>query len=77
MLFSPRQTFATVTGFWDAEESGDSVISGIPHFTDLLVEACGSVLNGSVGVSEISDFSSSISLYVHKRTVKAMYLIKS
>lgn len=67
MLFSPRQTFATITGFWDAEESGDSVISGIPHFTDLLVEACGSVLNGSVDVSEISDFSSSISLYAHKR----------
>ncbi|GME45719.1 glycosyl hydrolase family 65 central catalytic domain-containing protein, partial [Neofusicoccum parvum] len=61
MLFSPRQTFATVVGFWDAEPSGDSVISGIPHFTDLLVEACGSVLNGSVDVSQISGFSSSIS----------------
>ncbi|KAJ4397861.1 alpha,alpha-trehalase ath1 [Gnomoniopsis smithogilvyi] len=65
---NPRRTFATVTGFWGSEPSmlepgelGESLISGLPHFTDLLVEACGSVLNGSVDVSEITEFSSTLS----------------
>ncbi|KAL2274279.1 hypothetical protein FJTKL_03533 [Diaporthe vaccinii] len=61
-LFSgPRQTFATVTGFWDDEPDGESVIAGIPHFTDLLVGACGITLNGTADVSEISDFKSTLS----------------
>lgn len=66
---SPRRTFATVTGFWGSKPStlepgelGESFISGVPHFTDLLVEACGSILNGDVDVSEISEFESSLSL---------------
>lgn len=66
---SPRRTFATVTGFWgseasilEPEEPGESFISGLPHFTDLLIEACGSVLNGDVDVSEISAFESTLSL---------------
>lgn len=65
----PRRTFATVTGFWgsetsilEPEEFGESFISGVPHFTDLLIEACGSVLNGDVDVSEVSEFESTLSL---------------
>ncbi|KAG6357599.1 hypothetical protein INS49_013476 [Diaporthe citri] len=58
---SPRLTFATVTGFWDDELDGESVVAGIPHFTDLLVGACGSTLNGTADVSEISDFKSTLS----------------
>lgn len=58
-----------MTGFWgseasilEPEELGESFISGLPHFTDLLVEACGSVLNGDVDVSEITAFESTLSL---------------
>ncbi|KAK1994700.1 glycosyl hydrolase family 65 central catalytic domain-containing protein [Colletotrichum falcatum] len=65
---NPRTTFATLTGFWGSEPStlepgelGESFISGVPHFTDLLVEACGSVLNGDVDVSEITNFESTLS----------------
>ncbi|KAH8845006.1 hypothetical protein MCOR27_005376 [Pyricularia oryzae] len=65
---NPRRTFATVTGFWgslpstlEPGELGESFISGVPHFTDLLVEACGSVLDGGVDVSEIAEFESTIS----------------
>ncbi|KAK6825801.1 Acid trehalase [Apiospora arundinis] len=64
----PRRTFATTTGFWDSELStdkldprGESFISGLPHFTDLLVEACGDVLGGSTSLDEISDFVSTLS----------------
>lgn len=46
----------------DPGELGESLISGVPHFTDLLIEACGSVLNGDVDVSEITDFESTLSL---------------
>lgn len=58
---SRRQTFATVAGFWD-EPDGESAIAGIPHFTDLLIGACGSTLNGTTDISEIGDFESAFSL---------------
>ncbi|KAJ4415840.1 alpha,alpha-trehalase ath1 [Gnomoniopsis sp. IMI 355080] len=65
---SPRRTFATVTGFWGSEPSmlepgelGESLISGVPHFTDLLIEACGSVLDGAVDLSEVTEFNSTLS----------------
>ncbi|TLD20590.1 hypothetical protein PspLS_08675 [Pyricularia sp. CBS 133598] len=65
---NPRRTFATVTGFWgslpstlEPGELGESFISGVPHFTDLLVEACGSLLNGAVDISEITEFESTLS----------------
>lgn len=58
-----------MTGFWgsepsilEPEELGESFISGLPHFTDLLIEACGSILNGDVDVSEITEFESKLSL---------------
>ncbi|KAK8039593.1 hypothetical protein PG993_008004 [Apiospora rasikravindrae] len=64
----PRRTFATTTGFWGSETStdeldprGESFISGLPHFTDLLVEACGDLLHGSTDLAEISDFVSELS----------------
>ncbi|KAK7920499.1 hypothetical protein PG985_008521 [Apiospora marii] len=64
----PRRTFATSTGFWGSEPStdevdprGESFISGLPHFTDLLVEACGDLLDGSTDLVEISDFKSRLS----------------
>ncbi|KAK8086421.1 glycoside hydrolase family 65 protein [Apiospora phragmitis] len=64
----PRRTFATTTGFWGSEPStdeldprGESFISGLPHFTDLLVEACGDLLHGSTDLAEISDFVSELS----------------
>ena len=59
-----RHTFATVSGFWTEGEGDESSLAGIPHFTDLLVEACGNVLNGSVDRAEIHDFKSTLSLYV-------------
>lgn len=66
---NPRRTFATVTGFWGSEPSmlepgelGESLIAGVPHFTDLLIETCGSVLDGKVDVAEISEFESTLSL---------------
>ncbi|KAH8753648.1 glycosyl hydrolase family 65 central catalytic domain-containing protein [Diaporthe sp. PMI_573] len=65
---SPRRTFATVTGFWGSKPStlepgelGESFVSGVPHFTDLLIEVCGSVLNGDVNISEITEFESTLS----------------
>ncbi|KAK8093932.1 glycoside hydrolase family 65 protein [Apiospora hydei] len=64
----PRRTFATTSGFWGSEPStdeldprGESFISGLPHFTDLLVEACGDLLHGSTDLAEISDFVSELS----------------
>lgn len=65
----PRRTFATSTGFWGSEPStdevdprGESIISGLPHFTDLLVEACGDRLDGSTDLNEITEFVSEFSL---------------
>ncbi|KAK8134544.1 hypothetical protein PG984_006556 [Apiospora sp. TS-2023a] len=65
----PRRTFTTTTGFWGSEPStddvdprGESFISGLPHFTDLLVELCGDLLDGSTDLAEISDFVSELSL---------------
>ncbi|KAJ4386097.1 alpha,alpha-trehalase ath1 [Gnomoniopsis smithogilvyi] len=73
-LFSRRQTFATVSGFWDYQPTtngtnfewlnqygGESVISGVPHWAGLTVEASnGQVLNASVDASQISNFTSSM-----------------
>lgn len=73
-LFSRRQTFATISGFWDYQPTtngtnfewlnqygGESVISGVPHWAGLTVEArSGQVLNASVDTSQISNFTSSM-----------------
>lgn len=73
-LFSRRQTFATISGFWDSQPvtngtnfawlnqyGGESVISGVPHWAGLTVDAGhGQVLNASVAASQISNFSSAM-----------------
>jgi trehalose/maltose hydrolase-like predicted phosphorylase len=60
-LFNKRQTFATISGFWNSMESGESSIAGIPHFTDLLLEVCGTPLNAAVDENSIWDFQTSMS----------------
>jgi trehalose/maltose hydrolase-like predicted phosphorylase len=70
-LFDRRQTFATIAGFYDSQPStngsnfpwlyqygGESVISGVPHWSGLHVINNGKVLNASVDPSEISGFES-------------------
>lgn len=73
-LFNRRQTFATVSGFWDYQPTtsgtnffwlnqhgGESVISGVPHWAGLTVEAgSGQILNASVDASQISNFTSAM-----------------
>lgn len=71
-LFSRRQAFATISGFWNSQPTtngsnfpwlyqygGESVISGVPHWAGLTVTTSnGAVLNASTDVSQISNFSS-------------------
>ncbi|KAF2007114.1 carbohydrate-binding module family 32 protein [Amniculicola lignicola CBS 123094] len=70
-LFNTRQTFATIAGFFNHQErtsgsnypwlyqyGGESVISGIPHWSGLVVEANGALLDASVDPDHILDFSS-------------------
>ncbi|KAK7737315.1 alpha,alpha-trehalase ath1 [Cytospora paraplurivora] len=72
-LFSRRQSFATISGFWDSQPTtngsnfpwlyqygGESVISGVPHWAGLTVESRDSILNASVDASHISNFSSTV-----------------
>ena len=69
---APRRTFASVSGFWGSEAAGgdaaaeeprgESFVAGLPHFTDLLVEACGARLDGSADAAELRDFVSTLSL---------------
>ncbi|ROV98692.1 hypothetical protein VMCG_06771 [Cytospora schulzeri] len=72
-LFSRRQTFATISGFWDSQPTtngsnfpwlyqygGESVIGGVPHWAGLTVEAGDSILDASVEPSQISKFSSTV-----------------
>ncbi|TGO26321.1 hypothetical protein BPAE_0062g00420 [Botrytis paeoniae] len=73
--FNPRQSFAGIIGFFDRQHNttetnypelldrGDeSVISGIPHFTDISVTVGDQVLNATVDLATISNFSSSLNL---------------
>lgn len=70
-LFQRRQTFATVAGFFDEQPTtngtnfpwlnqygGESVISGIPHWSSLAPECGGSSLHASTDASQITAFSS-------------------
>ena len=72
-LFGRRQTFATISGFWDSQPTtngsnfpwlyqygGESVISGVPHWAGLTVATGDSILNASVEASQISNFSSTV-----------------
>ncbi|KAF2133356.1 carbohydrate-binding module family 32 protein [Dothidotthia symphoricarpi CBS 119687] len=74
-LFSRRQTFSSIAGFfntqpelnnsnypWLDQYGWDSVISGIPHWSGLVVEANGAWLNASVNPKHISDFTTSLNV---------------
>ncbi|KAF2200714.1 hypothetical protein GQ43DRAFT_449332 [Delitschia confertaspora ATCC 74209] len=74
-LFDRRQTFSTIAGFYDYQErtngtnypwlyqyGGESVISGIPHWSGLVVESSGHILNASVNASSIVNFSSTLDI---------------
>ncbi|KAI5291363.1 hypothetical protein KEM54_005165 [Ascosphaera aggregata] len=78
-LFTERQTFATVAGFWDSEPSlnasnfpwlnqygGESVISGIPHWGGIIVDLDDGTnfLSAEVSSETISNFTS---IYDFKR----------
>lgn len=72
-LYSRRQTFATIAGFWDsqahtasdnfdwlAQYGSDSVISGVPHWAGLVLDlGNGTYLDSSVDINTLSHFQSS------------------
>ncbi|KAF2748021.1 carbohydrate-binding module family 32 protein [Sporormia fimetaria CBS 119925] len=70
-----RSTFATIAGFygwfeeltqsnypWLNQYGGESVISGIPHWAGLYVEADGALLNATVEPQYISDFEAALNI---------------
>lgn len=72
-LFDRRQTFATIAGFWDSQPTtnmtnfewlnqygGESVISGVPHWSGLHVKIGNEVLAADVPAEQISGFSSTL-----------------
>lgn len=72
-LFNRRQAFATIGGFYDSQPTtngtnfewlnqygGESPIAGVPHWSGLVVEVAGQVLNASVPATQISNFSSTM-----------------
>ncbi|TKA46004.1 hypothetical protein B0A55_13606, partial [Friedmanniomyces simplex] len=73
-LFDRRQTFATIAGFYDREDrvngtnfawlyqydTGESVISGVPHWAGLHVQVGDQILDASVPSDQISRFSSTL-----------------
>ncbi|QDS75376.1 hypothetical protein FKW77_002523 [Venturia effusa] len=72
-LFDRRQTFATIAGFyasvnatngtnypWLLQYGGESVIAGVPHWGNLMVESNGNVLYASTPPEQISGFSSTM-----------------
>lgn len=74
-LFNRRQTFATIAGFFDSQPTtngtnfewlnqygGESVISGVPHWSGLHLQVGGEVLNASVPANQISGFSATLDI---------------
>lgn len=74
-LFQRRQTFATIAGFYDSQPTtngtnfpwleqygGESVISGVPHWSGLLVQVGDQILDASVPADQISGYSSTMDL---------------
>lgn len=73
-LFSERQTFATIAGFFDEQPTtngtnfewldqygGESFISGVPHWSGIVVDlGAGVYLDATVDKSTISNFSSTL-----------------
>ncbi|MCJ1409285.1 hypothetical protein MMC19_003364 [Ptychographa xylographoides] len=72
-LFNRRQTFATISGFWDAQPTtngtnfpwlehltGETAISGIPHWGGIIVKLSnGRYLDATVNPMAISSYSTS------------------
>ncbi|XWW97882.1 hypothetical protein V2A60_005878 [Cordyceps javanica] len=57
-LFSRRQTFAGVSGFWDLQNGGESFISGIPHWAGIVLDlGNGTFLDSGVESATISNYS--------------------
>lgn len=78
-LFDRRQTFATIAGFWDSQPTtngtnfewlnqygGESVISGVPHWSGLHVQIGDEVLRADVSADQISNFSSTLDIAAGK-----------
>lgn len=75
-LYSRRQTFATVSGFYDLQPTtngsnfpwmnqygGESVISGVPHWSGLVLDLGNNeYLDASVDAAEISNFKSTLDM---------------
>lgn len=75
-LYSRRQTFATIGGFYDSQPTtngtnfewmnqygGESVISGVPHWSGLILDlGDGNYLDATVDNETISDFSSTLDM---------------
>ncbi len=74
-LFDRRQTFATIAGFYDSQPTtngtnfewlyqygGESVISGVPHWSGLHVAVGHELLDASVSPDQISDYSSALNI---------------
>jgi trehalose/maltose hydrolase-like predicted phosphorylase len=74
-LFDRRQTFATIAGFWDSQPTtngtnfewlnqygGESVISGVPHWSGLHVKIGDEVLDAGVPEEQISGFTSTLDI---------------
>lgn len=72
-LFDKRQTFSTISGFWDSQPTtngtnfewlyqygGESVISGVPHWSGLHIAVGDDILDATVSRDQISDFSSTL-----------------
>ncbi|KAK2802480.1 hypothetical protein FQN51_004543 [Onygenales sp. PD_10] len=75
-LFSRRQTFATISGFYDLQPEtngsnfpwmnqygGESVVSGVPHWSGLVLDLSdGKYLDATVDAAEIRNFKSVLDL---------------
>lgn len=74
-LWDRRQTFATIAGFyatqpdtngtnypWLLEFGGESVIAGVPHWGNLMVESNGHVLNASTPALQISGYQTRLDM---------------
>lgn len=72
-LFSRRQTFSTIAGFWNSQPrtngtnypwlyqyGWESFVAGIPHWSGLQLQANGEMLNASVNPEHITDFVSTL-----------------
>jgi trehalose/maltose hydrolase-like predicted phosphorylase len=75
-LFDRRQTFATVAGFYDRQDrtngtnfewlyqydTGESVISGVPHWAGLHLQIGNEILGAGVPSDQITNFNSTLDL---------------